>query len=211
MSQQDGRIAEIESHLSRLRTQMEPIPRQFGEAATAFLADWYVQQLEEMRQAHSEVVTALGKDRIHLLKAEVNGLVAQLPERIEKEFSQGKYWTHLNERLYDPAQEEMRYLIAQEQPSDAFATAMSKLLGELGGILEKYGFPVGEARDDAWGRRSLLQQGQYQQAISWPPNLLNLLKQYNPLCKEYVTAYLGLEVAKHDKEVAMADQLWDAS
>src|SRR5271170_4617163 len=81
MSQQDVRIAEIESHLTRLRSQMDPIPREFGEAANKFLADWFFQQLEEMRQAHWEVVAALGKDRIHMLKAEVNGLVGQLPER----------------------------------------------------------------------------------------------------------------------------------
>jgi hypothetical protein len=211
MTQQDERIAEIESHLSRLRSQMEPIRKQFAEGASAFLAAWYLQQLEVMRQAHSEVVTALGKDRIHLLKAEVNGLIAQVPPQIEKEFSQGKYWTHMNERVYDPALEKMQYLVQQEQPSDAFATGMSKLLGVLGGILEKYGFPVGEARDDVWGRRSLLQQGQYQQAVIWPPSLLNLLKQYRPLSEEYISSYLGLEVAKHDKDVVMADELWDAS
>jgi hypothetical protein len=93
MSQPDVRIAEVESHLDRLRTQMEVIAKQFEEAARIFLADWYLQQLEEMRQAHSETVTALRKDRIHSLKAEVNELVAQVPERIEKEFSQVKYWT----------------------------------------------------------------------------------------------------------------------
>ena len=80
---------------------------------------------------------------------------------------------------------------------------MSKLLGELGGILEKYGFPVGDSGNDVWGRKSLLQQGQYQGTIGWPPSLLNPLKQYLPLCKEYVRGYLGLQKAKHDKEVAI--------
>jgi len=146
MSQQDVRIAEIESHLTRLRSQMELITRAFGEAAKGFLADWYFQQMEGMRQAHSEVVTALGHDRIHMLKAEVNGLVGRVPERVEQEFSQGKYWTHRKERLDDPpAQEEMQYLIEKEQLPGAFATGMGKLLGELGGILEKYGFPVGDS------------------------------------------------------------------
>jgi hypothetical protein len=212
MSQHDVRMAEIESHLNRLRSQMEPITREFGEAAKGFLADWYFQQLEGMRQTHWEVVTALGKDRIHMLKAEVNGLVRQMPERVQQEFSQGKYWTHRKERLDDPpAPEEMQYLVEQEQPSGPFATGMSKLLGELGGILEKYGFPVGESGDDVWGRKSLLQQGQYQGAIGWPPSLLNPLEQYRPLCKEYVGAYLALQKAKHDKAVAMANELWDAS
>jgi hypothetical protein len=165
-----------------------------------------------MRQAHWEVVTALGKDRIHMLKAEVSGLVGQVPEQVDQEFSQGSYWTHRKERLDDPpAQEEMQYLVEQEQPSGVFANGMSKLLGELGGILEVYGFPVRESRNDVWGRKSLLQQGQYQEAISWPPSLLNPLKQYYPLCKEYVGAYLALRKAKHDKEVAMADALWGAS
>jgi hypothetical protein len=211
MSQPDVRITEIESHLTGLRNQMEPITRQFEEAARTFLADWYFQQLEDMRQAHSETVTALGKDRIHMLKADVNGLVAQLPQRIEKEFSQAKYWTHRNEQADDPIQQEKQYVVEGEHPSDAFATGMSKLLGELGGILERYGFPVAESHNDIWGRKSLLQQGQYQQAISWPPSLLSLLKQYHPLCKEYVSAYLGLHKAKHDKEVEMANGLWDAS
>jgi hypothetical protein len=212
MSQHDVRIAEIESHLSRLRSQMELITRGFGEAGKGFLADWYFQQLEEMRQAHSEVVTALGKDRIHMLKAEVNGLVRQVPERVEQEFSQGKYWTHRKERLDDPpAQEEMQYMIEKEQPSGAFATGMSKLLGELGGILERYGFPVGDSHNDVWGRKSLLQRGQYQPAIGWPLSLLNPLKQYHPLCKEYVSAYLSLQEAQHDKAVTMANELWDAS
>jgi hypothetical protein len=40
---------------------------------------------------------------------------------------------------------------------------------------------------------------------------LNPLKQYYPLCKEYVSAYLGLQKATHDKEVAIANELWDAS
>jgi hypothetical protein len=212
MSQHDVRIAEIERQLNRLRSPMELITREFGEAAKGFLADWYFQQLEGMRQPHWEVVTALGKDRIHLLKAEVNGLVGQVPERVEQEFSQGKYWTHRKERLDDPpAQEETQYLIEQEQPSSAFATGMSKLLGELGGILEKYGFPVGDSGNDVWGRKRLLQQGQYRGAIGWSPSLLNPLKQYHPLCKEYVSAYLSLQQAKHDKEVAMANELWDAS
>ena len=170
MSQHDVRIAEIESYLNRLRSQMELITREFGEAAKGFLADWYFQQLEGMRQAHWEVVTALGKDRIHMLKAEVNGLVGQVPERVEQEFSQHKYWTNRKERLDDPpAQEETQYLVEQEQPACAFATGMSKLLGELGGILEKYGFPVCDSDNDVWGRKSLLRQGQYQLAIGWPP------------------------------------------
>jgi hypothetical protein len=212
MSQHDVGIAEIESHLNGLRSQMELITREFLEAAKGFLADWYCQQLEGMRQAHWEVVAALGKDRIHMLKAEVDGLVRQVPDRVEQGFSQGKYWTHRKERLDDPpAHEKMQYLVEQEQPSGAFATGMSKLLGELGGILEKYGFPVDDSGTDVWGRKSLLQQGQYQQAIGWPPSLLNPLREYRPLCKEYVSAYLGLQKAKHDKEVAMANELWDAS
>jgi hypothetical protein len=212
MSPHDVRIAEIESHLDRLRNQMELITRAFGGAAKGFLADWYFQQLEGMRQAHWGVVTALGKDRIHMLKAEVNELVGRVPERVEQEFSQGKYWTHRKEWLDDPpAQEEMQYAVEQEQPPGAFAEGMSKLLGELGGILEKYGFPVGDSDNDVWGRRSLLQQGQYQLAVGWPPSLLNPLKQYQPLCKEYVSAYLGLQQAKQDKEEAMASELWDGS
>jgi hypothetical protein len=212
MSQQDVRIAEIESHLTRLRSQMELITREFEEAGKGFLADWYFQQLEGMRQAHSEVVTALGKDRIHMLKAEVNGLVGKVPERVEQEFSQGKYWTHRKERLDDPpAQEELQYLVAKEQPSSAFATGMGKLLGELGGILEKYGFPVDASGTDVWGRKNLLQQGQYQRAIVWPLSLLNPLKQYHPLCQEYVSVYLDLQKANHDKEVVTANALWAAS
>jgi hypothetical protein len=106
-----------------------------------------------MRQAHWEVVTAVGQDRSRLLKAEVNRLVGHVPERVEQEFSQGKYWTHRKERLDDPPdQEERQYLVEQEQPSGAFARGMSKLLGELGGILEKYGFPVGDSGVDVWGR-----------------------------------------------------------
>src|SRR5689334_22743521 len=99
MSQHDVRIAEAESRLNRLRSQMEPLTTGFGEAATKFLSEWYVQQLEGMRKAHSEVVTALGKDRIHMLKAEVAGLVGRVPGRVEQEFSQGWYWTHRKERL----------------------------------------------------------------------------------------------------------------
>jgi len=212
MSQHDVRIAESEGHLSRLRSQMEPITREFVEAEKGFLAEWYVQQLEGIRQAHSEVVTSLGKDRIHLLKAEVNELIGHVPERVEQEFSQGKYWTHRKERLDDsPAEEELPYLVEKEQPTGAFATGMNTLLGELGGILEKYGFPVGDANNDVWGRKSLFQQGQYQGTIGWPLSLLNPLKQYHPLCKEYVSAYLGLQEAKHDKELATANELWDAS
>jgi hypothetical protein len=177
MFQPDVRIAEVESHLNHLRTQMEAIAKQFEETASQFLAEWYFQQLEEMRQAHSETITALGKDRIHMLKAEVNELVAQVPERIDKEFSQVKYWTHRHERLDEPPiEEEKLYVVEKEQPSDAFATGMSKLLGELGGILEKYGFPIVGSRNDVWGRQSLVRHGQYQEAISWPPSLLSLLK-----------------------------------
>jgi hypothetical protein len=40
MSQHDVRIADVESHLYRLRSQMEPITREFGEVAKRFLADW---------------------------------------------------------------------------------------------------------------------------------------------------------------------------
>ena len=83
MSQHDVRIAENERQLHRLRSEMDLITREFGEAARGFLADWYFQQLEGMRQAHWEVVTALGKDRIHMLKAEVNELVGGVPERVE--------------------------------------------------------------------------------------------------------------------------------
>jgi hypothetical protein len=212
MSPHDVQIAEIERQLNRLRSHMEQVTREFREAAKGFLRDWYFQQLEEMRQAHWEVVTAMGKDRIHMLKAEAKGLVGQVPERVDQEFSHGKYWTHRKEWLGDPpAQEEMQYLVEQEQPSGAFANGMSKLLGALGSILEKYGFPLGDSGDDVWGRKSLLQQGQYQPAIGWPPSLLNPLKQYHPLCKEYVGAYLRLQKAKQDKEVAMANELWDAS
>ena len=81
----------------------------------------------------------------------------------------------------------------------------------LGEILEKYGFPVDDSGNDVWGRKSLLQRGQYQRAISWPPSLLNPLKQYHPLCKEYVGAYLALRKTKRDIEAAMANELWDAS
>jgi hypothetical protein len=213
MSQHDVWISEIESQLTLLRNQMELITWEFVKAAKEFLPGWYFQQLEGMRQAHWEVVTALGEDRIHMLKTDVNSLVGQVPEQVEQEFSQGKYWTHTKERLDDPpAQEEMQYVVEQEQPSDAFVNGMSKLLGKLGGILEKYGFPVGDSSaNDVWGRKSLLQQGQYQLAIGWPPSLLNPLKQYLPLCNKYVSAYLSLQTANHDKAVAMANELWDAS
>jgi hypothetical protein len=43
MSQDDVRIAEIKSHLNRLRSQMERITREFAEAAKGFLADGYFQ------------------------------------------------------------------------------------------------------------------------------------------------------------------------
>jgi hypothetical protein len=54
--------------------------------------------------------------------------------------------------MIPPDQEEMQYLIEQEQPSSALTAGMSKLLRELGGILEKYEFPVGDSGDDVWGR-----------------------------------------------------------
>jgi hypothetical protein len=211
MSQHDVRIAEVESHLNRLRSQMEPITRGFGEAAAGFLSEWYFQQMEEMRKAHSEVVMALGKDRIHILKAELNGLVEQVPDRVEQEFSQGRYWTHRKERLDDPPQEVMLYLVERGQPSGAFATGMSKLLGELGGVLEKFGFPVRDSNEDVWGRKTISQPGHYRGAFGWPVGLLSPLQQYHPLCKEYVAAYLGLQEAKQEKEAAMANELWDAS
>jgi hypothetical protein len=212
MSQHDVRIAEIESHLNRLRSQMELINREFGEAATRFLSDWYCQQMEGLRQAQSGVVMALGKDRIHLLKAELHELVKQVPARVEAEFSQVKYWTHRKEWLDDPpAQEEMQYLVEQEQPSGAFATGMSKLLGELGDVPERYGFSLNDSGKDIWGRKSFTQPHEYSQRFDWPATLLNPLRQYHPLCQQYVSAYLGLQKAKQDKEEAMASELWDAS
>jgi len=209
--QHDVRIAEIESHLSRLRCQMEPITRDFSEAATGFLSDWYCQQMEGVRHAQSGVVMALGKDRIHLLKAELNELVKQVPARVEAEFSQVKYWTHRKEWLENPTQEEMHYVVDQEQPGGAFATGMSKLLGELGNVPEKYGFSLNDSGKDIWGRESFTRPHEYSERFDWPPNLLNPLRQYHPLCQQYVSAYLDLEKAKQDKEEALANDLWDAS
>jgi hypothetical protein len=211
LSPYDARVGEIESNLNRLRSQMEPLAREFREAATRFLSDWYFQQMEEMRQANSGVVMALGKDRIHLLKAELNELVKQVPTRVEAEFCQRKYWTHRKEWLENPAQEEMHYVIDQGQPGGAFATGMRKLLGEFGNVPEKYGFSLNDSDKDSWGRKSLTQRHEYSGRLDWPVTLLNPLRQYHSLCQQYVSAYLDLLKAKHDKEVASANDLWDAS
>lgn len=211
MSPHNERIAEIESHLDRLRSQMEPIARDFGEAAKGFLAAWYCQQMAEMRQAHSGVVMALGKGRIHLLKGELNELAEQVPTRVEAEFSQDTFWTHRKEWLANPAQEEMHYVVDQERPGAAFVTAMGRLLGEFGDVPEKYGFSLDDSGKDIWGRKRLTYPHEYSERFDWPPTLLNPLRQYHPLCTEYVRNYLALQEAKHDKEVAMANELWDAS
>jgi hypothetical protein len=189
---------------------MEPITRDFLGATTKFLSDWYCQQMEGLRQAQSGVVMALGKDRVHLLKADLHELVKQLPERVEAEFSQSKYWTHRNEWLDNPAHEEMRYVV-DEQLGGVFATGMSKLLGELGDVPEKYGFHLDDSGKDIWGRKSFTQPHEYSQRVPWPLTLLSPLRQYHPLCQQYVSAYLGLQIAKQNKEEALANDLWDAS
>jgi predicted DNA binding CopG/RHH family protein len=218
----DRVIQEKEKELRPLYSRMEDIRLQFVADASNFAATWYEETTKQYVTKHSEVTLKLSREELGQMKAKVNRLI-QNADKITKEvLADPKVWWHLAPIKHVPSSSYEQ--LGNEQIGNKFPAivdrAVRRALGELGTVLEKFGYrvtTVGAVEvcyPEYWFEYSegpdSLARPFFPHLLEWSKDMQYTIQKYSSLFKKAIALFNEIEKLKEEKKKRQARDLWDA-
>ncbi len=216
-------IKQKELQLNPLRTQMEEIRQQFVEDLIVFSITWYQDTAKQYVIKYSEITFNLKKENLAEMKNKVNNLAKESIWITKKVLSNPRIWWHLEPNTYDTFTQYDQLgndAIGNKFP-EKIDNPVRQVLGELGNILEQYGYRVTtnpnmkSSYPEFWfytpeGIRKETHP-YYPHLLEWSEQMQQDIQKYNNLFKQAIQLYIQIQKLKDEKKQRQASQLWDAT
>ena len=211
----DGLIEGQEAELSPLRLRMEELREQFKQETAVFAREWYRKTAKDYIVKSPEVTLGLAVERIAAMKASVNELIRNTPKIVAEELDSPGLWWHLEPHMHESVD---RYLQVADKYPEVVDRAVRRALGQLGVVLEKFGFKVTtggytgtyhefwfEHKND---RREVVPC--YPHLLTWNDDMQETIRQYDGQYVEAVRIYEEIQRLKEEKKRVEALTRWDS-
>jgi len=157
----------------------------------------------------------LAEERIAAMKANVNELARTAPKVVEAELDNPKLWWHLEPHLHESIE---RYLQVADKYPEVLDHAVRLALGNLGLVLEKFGFKVTASGDTGTYREFWFEHTTdsretvpcYPHLLTWTDDMQETIRQYNLQYVEAAKIYEGIQLLKEKKKRLEALTRWDS-
>ena len=210
----DGLIKRKEAELLPLRSRMEELRVQFTKETVDFASKWYRKTAKDYITKYPEVTLSMSEEKIAAMKDRTNELVESAERLVKAEFDNPALWWHLEPHLHDSID---RYLQVADKYPEVLDRAVRRVLGHLGVVLEKFGFPVTASGytgtyHEFWferpvGTREIVPC--YPHLLSWTDEMQGIIRQYNALYVEAIGVYNDIQRLKEEKKRQEALARWD--
>ena len=214
-------LATKESELLSLRSEMQKIKLQFVNDTSQFAAKWYEDTARQYITKYSDVSLKLSTQRFGDLKAKVRRAVADSKEISERALSQPGIWWHEKPELHTAVTQYDH--LGNQQVGDKYSEVIDRAvrvtLGELGIILEEFGFNVrttvthGAHHQEYWFQRSeeKTTSPYFPHMVEWSKPMQETLQEYNQLYKQALLKLQEIQMIKDEIERIKIIDLWDST
>lgn len=144
-------ITECEKTLDSLKGQMDGQKIKIISEIEVYLKDKFKHDIESNVKSNTENTKKLGLEKLSELKKELNTLIDQVPELVNKKFDNDELWLLLSYSL-DGKDEFNSLFNAQRNIKSNIDNSIRELLGYSGKILIDYGYKD-YSKDSSWEKQ----------------------------------------------------------
>jgi predicted DNA binding CopG/RHH family protein len=216
----DVSIHKKEAELEPLLLRMEELRLQFVDDTTHFAAEWFEQKALEYATKKPEVTLRLGKEQLAGMKAQVNGLARNAGNIVSAALSDLGAWWHKTPRVNQPVA--LYEQLGNDKVGNKFPEVLDKLvrraLGELGNILEQYGYGVttgaiAASYPEFWFERNS-ESGAirpfFPHLFEWSEKMQDTIMRYDAFYKRAIVVFEEITLLKEEKKRQEAAAVWNS-
>ena len=195
---------------------MEELRLQFVTEVVGFAAKWYVETARLYVASHSEITLAMSKEKLASMKNSVNNLVKNAEKTVTSALSGPEVWWHMapakNSQLSMYDQFDNRF-------PETVDRAVRRVLGELGGTLEEFGYGVTVGGAKKLGYPEFWFEGSedpetpvrpfFPHLLVWSAQMQDVIRQYSETYKKALALVDEIERLKEENKKQQARDLWD--
>jgi hypothetical protein len=212
-----------EEKLQPLLKQMETLRLQFIVDTTKFAAKWYMKTVKEYITKYPEVTLNMSDENLAEMKAKVNQLTENADLIVNRALSNPKVWWNLEPQLHDAFSQYEQ--LGNDQIGNKYPqkvdTPIRYALGELGKVLEQFGFNVATKKfskdnyPEFWysceENNELKVQPYYPHLLTWSQEMQETLQKYNKLFTQAIKISNEIQILKEEKKKRKAASRWDSA
>lgn len=219
----DLRIQQKEKELTPLRSRMEELRLQFINDTTTFAAKWYSETAKQYVTKNPTTTLKLSKEKLVQMKTKVNNLIRNADKITQTPLSDPNVWWHLAPRKHDSSS--LYDQLGDTKVGNKFPAVVDKAvrraLGELGTVLEQFGYRVTTAGalegyyPEFWfeypdGPDSPARPF-FPHLLEWSEDMQYTVQKYSGLFKKAIVLFNEVELLKEEKKKHQALELWDSA
>ncbi len=214
-------LATKESELLALLSIMQEKKLQFINVISDFAAKWYEETARQYIKKYSEVSLNLPTQTFSDLRKKVKGLAAESKEISERAFAQPGIWWHEKLELHSAVSQYDS--LGNQQVGNKYPEVIDRsvriVLGELGIILEEFGFNVrttithGSRHQEYWFQKSeeKTTSPYFPHMLEWSKPMQEIIKEYNNLFKQALLILQEIQTTKDEIRNKKIIDLWDSA
>jgi hypothetical protein len=214
-------LAAKEGELLSLRSVMQEIKLQFINEISDFAAKWYEETARLYIRKYSEVSLNLSTYSFGDLKKKVRRLVAESKEISEKVLGQPGIWWHEKPELHSAVSQYDS--LGNQQVGNKYPEVIDRsvriILGELGIILEEFGFNVrttiahGSHHQEYWFQKSeeKITSPYFPHMLEWSKPMQETINEYNHSYKQAILKLQEIQTIKDEIRKKKIIDLWDST
>ena len=200
---------------------MQVIKSHFVDVTSAFASEWYKDTARQYLTKYSDVSMNLSTDRFSDLKLKVNHLVAESKKISERALSQPGIWWHEKPELHSAVSQYDQ--LGNQQVGNKYPEVIDGpirvALGELGNLLEEFGFNVrtaatyGSRSQEYWFQKSeqKIISPYFPHMLEWSKPMQETLQEYNHLYKQALLKLQDIQTIKDELKRRKIMDLWDST
>lgn len=210
----DSLIKKKEAELAPLRQRMEALRGKFAKETVAFAIEWYRKTAKDYIAKYPEVTLALSEEKIASMKSQVNDLARNAEKIVKAEFSNPALWWHMEPHLGESIE---RYQQVADKYPEVLDSAVRRVLGHLGVVLEAFGFRVTASGNtgayyEFWFERPVNSRESvpcYPHLFDWTDEMQDIIREYDAQYVKAMGVYEEIQLLKEEKKRQEALHRWD--
>lgn len=219
------RDSDFDLLIKRKTNELEPLVRRMEELRVIFLSEvikfskkWYEETARLYVASHSEITICMSKEKLASMKSSVNNLISNAEKLVTSIMSDPQVWWHM-------APVKNSQFSMYEQFDDRFPAivdrAVRRALGELGGILEQFGYGVTLGGPNKWSYPEFWfektentvapAQPFFPHLLAWSEQMQETIRRYSEVYREALALVNEIEKLKEENKKRQASILWDTA
>jgi hypothetical protein len=214
-------LAIKESELLSLCSKMNEAKLQFINDTYRFAAKWFEDTVKQYMLKYPDVSLNLSTHRFNELKTKVRMIVAGSKEISERRLLESEIWWHEKPDLHTAVSQydQLGNQQVGNKYSEVIDRAVRVVLGELGVILEEFGFNVrtsitkGTHHQEYWFQKSeeRTTSQYFPHMLEWSKPMQETLQEYNQLYKIALLKLQEIQTIKDEIKRKKIIDLWDST